>query len=77
MPPLNNKQNKNRNPIINRQEKQTKQNKTKENLSTNFTLYKAYTNPWTNFRREDNQKEERIQLRILGKGDLKHNKLKK
>ena len=54
MPHLNNKQNKNTNPIISRQdyhltqpcpseEKQTN----KQKLSTHFTLYKAYTNHWT------------------------------
>ena len=45
-----------------------------QKLSTNLTPYKAYTNHWTNLRRID-QKEERIQP--WGKGDLKHNTLKK
>ena len=57
MPHLNNKQNKNKNLIISRQdshltqpcpseEKQTN----RQTLSTNFTLYEAYTNHWTNLR---------------------------
>jgi len=55
IPHLNNKQNKNTNPIISRQEyhliqpcpseeKQTN----KQKLSTNLTIYEAYTNHWTN-----------------------------
>ena len=43
----------------------------KKNLITNLTLYKAYTNHHTN------QKEERIQPLTMGKGNLKHNKIKK
>ena len=57
MPHLTNKLNKNTNPIISRQdyhltqpcpseEKQTN----KQKLSINLTLYKAYTNHWTNLR---------------------------
>ena len=60
MPLVNNKQNKNTNPIISRQdyhltqpypseEKQTN----KQKLSTNLILYKANTNHWTNLRRAD------------------------
>ena len=62
MPHLNNKQNKNTSPIISRQayhltqpcppkEKQTNNNNNNKKLSTNLTLYKAYTNHWTNLRR--------------------------
>ena len=58
-PHLNNKQNKNTNPIISRQdyhltqpcsseEKQTNIQK----LSTNLTLWEAHTNHWTNLERE-------------------------
>ena len=85
---LNNKQNKNTNPIISRQDyhltqpcpseekqasKQTNK-QTKKKLSTNLTLYEAYTNHQTNLRRAETQKKERIQPQSLGKGDLKHNK---
>ena len=48
----------------------------KQKLSTNLTLYKAYTNHWTDLKSVD-QQEERIQPLRLGKGDLKHNTLKK
>ena len=58
MPHLNNKQNKNTNPVISRQdyhltqpcpseEKQTKK------LSTNLTLYEAYTKQGTNIRQAE------------------------
>ena len=64
MPHLNNKQNRNTNPVISRQdyhliqpcaseEKQTN----KQKLSTNLTLHKAYTNHWTNFRREETKRK--------------------
>ena len=43
----------------------------KQKVSSNLTLYKAYTNHRTN------QKEERIQPLTMGKGNLKHNKIKK
>ena len=68
MPHLNNKQNKNTNPIISRQnyhltqpcpseEKQA--NKQTNKNSTNITLYEAYRNHWTNLRRaETNRKKE-------------------
>jgi len=62
---LNNTQNKNTNPIINRQEyhlaqpcpleeKQTN----KQNLSTNLALYKAYTNHWSNHRRAETKRKK-------------------
>ena len=87
---LNNKENKNTNPIISRQEyhltqpcpseeKQTN----KQKLSTNLTLDEAHTNHWTKIRKPKRRKnsvffKERIQLSLKpGKGDLKHNKLKK
>ena len=57
-PHLNNKQNKNTNLIISRQDyhltqpSSSEENKqaNKQKLSTNLTLYKAYTNHWTNLR---------------------------
>ena len=73
MPHLNDKQNKNTNPIISRQdyhltqpcpseEKQTKQtNKqtNKKNIpSTNLILYEAYTKHCTNFRRGETKKKK-------------------
>ena len=57
--PLNNKQNKNTNQIISRQEYQSHsalpiRGKTnKQKLSTSLILYEAYTNDWTNFRRAE------------------------
>ena len=64
MPHLNNKQNKNTNPIISRQdyhhtqpcpseEKQTH----KQKLSTNLTLYEDYTNHCTNPRRAETKRK--------------------
>ena len=69
MPHLNNKQNKNTNQIISRQdyhltqpcpseEKQTN----KEKLNTNLTLYKAYTNYWTNLRRAETERKSEFNL---------------
>ena len=65
MPLVNNKQNKNTNPIISRQdnhlthpcpseEKQTD----KQKLSTNLPLYKAYTNHWTKLRRAEIERKK-------------------
>ena len=69
MPHLNNKQNKNTNSVISRQdyhltqpcpseEKQTN----KQKLSTNLTLYKVYTDHWTNFRRADTKRKIEFNL---------------
>ena len=66
---LNNKQNKNTNPIISRQEyylthpcpseeKQTN----KQKLSTNLTLNQTYINHWTNLRREESKRKEEFNL---------------
>ena len=63
---LNNKPNKNTDLIISRQdyhltqpcpseEKQTK-------ISTNLTLYKAYTNHWTNLRRGETKRKKEFNL---------------
>ena len=69
MPHLNNRQNKNTNPIISRQdyhltqpcpseEKQTN----KQKLSTNLTLNQTYINHWTNLRREESKRKEEFNL---------------
>jgi len=54
MPYLNNKQNKNTNPIISRQDchltqpcSSEEKQMNKQKLNTNLTLYKSYTNHWT------------------------------
>ena len=47
-------------------------------LRTNLTLYEAYTNHWTNLRRAETKRKKEFNFpSSLGKGDLKHNKLKK
>ena len=69
MPHLNNKQNKDTNPITSRQRyhltqlcpsegKQTN----KQKLSTNLTLYKAHTNHWTNLRRVETKRKKEYNL---------------
>ena len=67
MPHLNNKQNKNTNPVISRQDyhltlpirgKQTN----KQKLSTNLTLYKAYTNHRANLRRAETKRKNEFNL---------------
>ena len=93
LPHLNNKQNKNTNPVFSRQDyhlthscpSEEKQRNKQTKPSRNLTLYKAYTNHWTNLRRaetkmkkEFNLLQEIIQLSWKpGKGDLKHSNLKK
>ena len=65
----NDKQDKKTNPIISRQdyhltqscpseEKQTN----KQKLSTNLTLYEAYTNHWTNLRRVETKRKKEFNL---------------
>ena len=49
----------------------------KQKHSTNLTLCEACTNHWTNLRKAEIKRKKKIQLRSLGKGDLKHNTLKK
>ena len=66
MPHPNYKQNKNTNPIISIQDYNLTQPcpsevKQTNKLSTNLTLFEAYTNHWTNLRRADTKKKERIQ----------------
>ena len=76
MPYLNNKQNKNINPIIGTlsenshltqacpsEEKQTNRQK----LSTNLTLIKAYKKHWTNIRRAENKRKKEFKLEAWGK----------
>ena len=60
---LNKKQNKNTNPVISRQDyhltHQRKNKQTnKQKLSTNLTLYEAYTNHWTNLRKAETKKKK-------------------
>ena len=70
MPHLNNKQRKNTNPIISRQNyhliqpcpSEEKQTTNKQNLSTNLTLYKTYTNHWTKLRRAETKRKEEFNL---------------
>ena len=69
MPHLNNKQNKNTNPIISRQEYHLTQpcpseenQSNKQKLSINLTLYEAHTNHWTNLRREETKRKEEFNL---------------
>ena len=62
MPHLNNKQNKNTNPVISRQHYHFTQSclseENKQKLSTNLTLYKAYTNHWTKLRRAEIERKK-------------------
>ena len=65
MPHLNNKQNKNTNPIIIRQDCRLTQSCPSEGgkkLSTNLSLYKAYTNQWTNLRRTETKRKKEFNL---------------
>jgi len=75
MPHLYNKQNKNTNPIISRHDyhltqpcpsqenKQTNNNNKKKKLSTNLTLYVAYTNHWTKLRRAETKRRKNLTLK--------------
>ena len=69
MPHLNNKQNKNTNPIISRQDyyfiqpcPPEEKHTNKQKLSTNLNLYEAYTNHWTNLRREETKRKKEFNL---------------
>ena len=85
MPHLNNKQNKNTNQLISRQDYHLTQPLPSEEKQTNKqtdTQHKPHHiqslhKPLHQAQEGRNQKEERTQPRRLGKGDLKHNKLKK
>ena len=66
MPHLNNKQNKNTNPVISRQDYSSlslaHQRKNNQKLSTNLTLYEAYTNHWTKLRRAEIKRKKEFNL---------------
>ena len=69
MPHLNNKQNKNTNPIISRQDYHLTQpcpseekQISKQKLSTNLTLYEAHTDHWTNLRRAEAKRKKVFNL---------------
>ena len=59
-----------------RENKTKKQQQQQKKLSTNLTLYKAYTNQCTNLGGQKPKGRKNSTLKP-GKGDLKHNKLKK
>ena len=64
----NNKQDKNTNPIISRQDYHLAQlrpseEKKKKQLRTNLTLCKAYTNHWTNLRRAETKRKKNSTLK--------------
>ena len=68
-PHVNNKRNKNRNPISSRQFYHITQpcpseekERNKQNLSRNLALYKAYTNHWTKLRRAETKKKKEFNL---------------
>ena len=64
MPNLSNKQNKNTNPVISRQDYHltqpcpSEEKQTKQKLSTNLTLYEAYTNHWTKLRKAETKRKK-------------------
>jgi len=64
-PHLNNKQSKNTNPIVSRQDYhltqpclQRKNKETNKKVSGNFTLYEPYTNHWSNLRRAETKRNK-------------------
>ena len=75
MPHLNNKQNKNTNQLISRQDyhltqplpSEEKQTDKTKNLSTNLILYKAYANQWTNLRRAETKRRKESNLEAWNK----------
>ena len=73
MPHLNNKQNKNTNPSISRQDYHLTQlfpsedKQINKKLSTNLTLYETYTNHWTNLRREESKRKKEFKLETCEK----------
>ena len=79
MPHLNNKQNKNINPIFSRQHYHvtqpcsSKDKQKKKKMSTNLTLYEAYTNHWTNLRRAETKRKKEFNLEAWEKEISKHN----
>ena len=74
---LNNKQNKNTNPVVRRQDYHLTQpcpseekQRNKQKLSTNLTLCEAYTNNWTNFRRAETKGKKEFSLEAGEKESL-------
>ena len=69
-PHPNNKQSKNTNPIISRQDYHLTQpcplEGEKKELSRNLTLYEAYTN-WTNLRRAETKRKKEFNLKVWEK----------
>ena len=67
-PHLNNKQNKNTNPIISQQDYHliqpcpSEEKQTNKKLSINLTLYEAYRNHWTNLRRAETKRKKEFNL---------------
>ena len=62
---LNNKLHKNINPIISKQDYHHTQpcpSEEKQKLRTNLTLYKVYTNHWTNLRRAETKRKKEVNL---------------
>ena len=49
----------------------------KQKLSTNLTLYKAYTKHWTNLRKAEIKRKKELNFEAWKKGELKHNTFKK
>ena len=71
---LNNKQNKNTNQIISRQDRLTQPCPSEENrqtLSRNLTLDKAHTNHWTSLRRAETKWKKELNL-LQGKNSTFH-----
>ena len=83
MPHLNSKRNKNINPVIKRQEYHLTQpcpsegKAHKQKLSTNLTLYKAYTNHWTSLRRAETKRKKGFNLEAWEKETTNTISLKK
>ena len=74
MPHLNNKQNKNTNPVISGQDYHLTQPCPSEEkqikiLITNLSLYKTYTYHWTNLRRAETKRKKEFNL-IQGKKEM-------
>ena len=73
MPHLNNKQNKNINPVTSRQDYHltqpcpSEEKQIYKTLSTNLTLYKVYTNHWTNLRRAETKRKKQFNLEAFQK----------
>jgi len=69
MPHLNNKQSKNANLVISRQDYNltqfcTSEEKQRKKFSTNLTLYEAYTSHWTNLRRAETKRKKEFNLSV-------------